>query len=229
MKPTRVVYLCCLFVLLWAAAPLAALGQERRLEPVDEAATDPSWVSFRKRLLAAVEKRDRKYVIAILDRNVRGSLGGKPGIAEFRKAWELDSANTTLWQGLKSALFLGSAYTQREKGPRELCAPYLLGKWPDEFDPHDHGAVITKDVLVKAAPSSDSRTLQTLSHDVVFVRDWEVADQAAGARQQWVKVRVKSGDGYVPEEQIRSPIEHSACFVKTESGWRMIALAPAGG
>ena len=40
---------------------------------------------------------------------------------------------------------------------------------------------------------------------------------------------VKSGQGYVPEEKIRSPIEQSACFVKREGAWRMTAFAPAGG
>jgi hypothetical protein len=40
---------------------------------------------------------------------------------------------------------------------------------------------------------------------------------------------LKDGEGYVPEEQIRSPIEQTACFVKTENGWRMTAFAPAGG
>ncbi len=35
-------------------------------------------------------------------------------------------------------------------------------------------------------------------------------------------------DGYVPEEQFRSPIEQAACFVKGGNGWRMTALAPAG-
>ena len=216
-------------IALLCAAPLAAYCQERKLEPVDEAATDASWVSFRKRLLTAVEKRDRKFVLGILDRNVRGSLDGTRGVAEFRKQWAFDSTDTPLWRELKSALFLGSAYLKREKGPRELCAPYLLARWPEDLDPHDYGVVITRDVLVKAAPSGESNTLQTLTHDIVAVTDWEVADQALGDKQSWVKIKVKSGDGYVPEEQIRSPIEHSACFLKTEGGWRMTAFAPAGG
>jgi len=42
-------------------------------------------------------------------------------------------------------------------------------------------------------------------------------------------VRIGDKDGYLPEEHIRSPIEHAACFVKGASGWRMVAFAPAGG
>jgi hypothetical protein len=35
--------------------------------------------------------------------------------------------------------------------------------------------------------------------------------------------------GFVPEEQIRSPIEHTACFVKGETAWRLIGFGPGGG
>ena len=105
----------------------------------------------------------------------------------------------------------------------------MLAKWPRDVDPHVYGAIISKDALVKAAPSSDSPTLTTLSYDIVPVTDWDVADAAPDFKQHWVKIKLKKGEGFVPEEQIRSPIEQAACFVKTENGWRMTAFAPAGG
>jgi hypothetical protein len=71
--------------------------------------------------------------------------------------------------------------------------------------------------------------VQVLSYDIVTISDWEVSDKAADVKQRWVKVKVRNGEGYVPEEQIRSPVEHAACFVKTEGGWRMTGLAPGGG
>ncbi len=209
------------------AAP--ALGQEGRLEPVDEAARDPSWVSFRNQLLNAVESRDRKFLMRILAQDVRTSLEAPRGVAEFRKQWDVDGSNSPLWHALRSALFLGSAYLEREKGRRELCAPYVLGKWPPEFDPFHHGVAIAREVLVKAEPSSASATVQVLSYAIAVISDWEVADKAPDVTQRWVKVKVKNGEGYIPEEQIRSPVEHAACFVRTEQGWRLSGLAPGGG
>lgn len=209
------------------AAP--ALGQEGRLEPVDEAARDPSWVSFRNQLLNAVESRDRKFLMGILAQDVRTSLEAPRGVAEFRKQWDVDGSNSPLWHALRSALFLGSAYLEREKGRRELCAPYVLGKWPPEFDPFHHGVAIAREVLVKAEPSFASATVQVLSYDIAVISDWEVADKAPDVTQRWVKVKVKNGEGYIPEEQIRSPVEHAACFVRTEQGWRLSGLAPGGG
>ena len=214
-------------VIALAAAPAA--GQKRALQPVDEAARDPSWVSFRNQLLNAVDARDRNYVMGILAKDVRTSLEAPRGPAEFRKQWDVDGEKSPLWRALRSALFLGSAYVEREKGRRELCAPYVLAKWPQDLDPFNHGAVITREVLVKAEPSSASSTVQVLGYEVVRVADWEIPDKSADVAQRWVKVSVRNGEGYVPEEQIRSPIEHAACFVKTSSGWQMTGLAPGGG
>jgi len=212
-----------------ALATPPAVAQERRLEPVDEAARDASWVSFRNQLLNAVDARDRKYVMSILAKDVRTSLEAARGPAEFRKRWDVDAEASPLWHALRSALFLGAAYVQREKGERELCAPYVLAKWPKDLDPFGHGAVIAREVLVKAQPSSGSATVQVLAYDIVAIADWEVPDKAADAKQRWVKITVRNGEGYVPEEQIRSPIEHAACFAKSDGRWRMTGLAPGGG
>lgn len=218
-----------LTILAMAACAQPLRSQERSLEPVDEATHDMSWAHFKNRLLEAVMKRDRKFVLGILDRNVRIGVDGVRGITEFRKQWALDAADSPLWRELPGALFLGAAYVKRGQLPRELCAPYLLARWPRGMDPHGYGAIISRDVLVKAGPSSDSQTLVALSHAIVPVADWEVADKALDFAQKWVKIRLKAGEGFVPEEQIRSPIEQVACFIKTGNGWRMTALAPAGG
>ena len=186
-------------------------------------------MSFKNRLLNAVAKRDRKFVASILHANVRSGLKGGRGVAEFRKQWELDSDSSPLWQELGAALFLGSAWSKREKGPAELCSPYVAVKWPQDVDAYDGGAIVTKDALVKAAPSADSATVATMAYNLVVVTDWEVNDKAPEARQKWVKIRIPYGEAYVPEEQVRSPIEHTACFVKAEGGWRLIGFGPGSG
>ncbi|MGH8701171.1 MAG: hypothetical protein ACREVR_08380 [Burkholderiales bacterium] len=224
---SRFILLLLFLALATGSPPLRS--QERKLEPVDEGTRDMSWAHFKNRLLDAVMKRDRKFVLGILDRKVRIGVDGVRGVEEFRKQWFLDAEDSPLWRDLPSALYLGAAYMKRERGPRELCAPYLLAQWPRNLDPHAYGAIIARDTLVKAAPTSESPTLATLSYDIVPVADWEVADKASDFPQKWTKIKLKTGEGYVPEEQIRSPIEQVACFVKTENGWRMTAFAPAGG
>jgi hypothetical protein len=212
------------------AAPLAStLAQDRQVMPVDEAVTDPTWVQFKKRLQSAIEKRDKQYVLAILDRDVRNQGQDAAGVAEFRKQWAIDASDSPLWRELGSAMQLGAAYIKREQGPPELCAPYLLAQWPEDVEPFDHGAIVARETTVQAEPSISSPALGTLSYHIVSVVDWEVADKASGPSQKWVRIHYRDREGYVPEEHVRSPVEHTACFVKSAGGWRMVAFAPAGG
>jgi hypothetical protein len=224
MKPAL---FAAVFACLLSSLPAGA--QETRLLPVDEAAKDPSWTSFRNRLLDALARRDRKFVLSILDRNVRSGVESGRGVAEFRKQWELDSNSSPLWQELPAALFLGGAYVKHDQGPSELCAPYVSVRWPQDIDAFGGGAIVAKEVFVKTAPAAASETLATLSYDIVEVRDWEVADRSADSKQKWVRIRLRQGEGYVPEERIRSPIEHTACFVKSANGWRMTGFGPGSG
>jgi hypothetical protein len=223
----RTLVISMLMATLVTVAP--SYAQERTLPPVDEGAGDSSWAAFKKRLMTAIEKKDKQFLLSILDPKVRSQDERARGVATFRKQWELDAADSPVWRELANALALGTAYVKRgDKAPRELCAPYVLGHWPGDFAPATHAVAVGRDTLVQAEPSSTSASLGKLSYDIVPVTDWEVDDKA-DPKQKWVRIRYKQRDGYVPEELLRSPIEHAACFVKGPNGWRMIALAPAGG
>lgn len=203
-----------------SASTLSAL---RKLPPVDEGGSDTSWVQFRSWLLETLQRGDRRALAGIIDANVLNTLEAPRGIAAFRKLWDLDGTDNRLLRELSSNLQLGSAWYQPKKSPKLLCVPYVPIKWPlNDVDPYSSGAIIVKDALVKDAPSHSARTLSTLNFDIVGVRDWEVADKETQLQQRWVKVRVNGRDGYVPDEHIRSAVEHRACFSKVGSGWRMV-------
>ena len=223
-----VVVLLVLALTAGLVMPLPTAAQERKIEPVDEAGKDASWNAFRKRLLEALEKRDRKLVMSIVSSGVRNGSDSPRGTAEFRKQWLVDAEDSPLWDELRSALSLGSAWLVREKKRRELCAPYVLAKWPDDVDFTKNGVIVAREALAKSEPSSGSETLATLSYDIIAVEDWELDDRDKASKQKWVKIKLKERDAYVPEEQIRSPIEHAACFIKTEFGWRLTVFGPAG-
>ena len=215
-------------LMLAAAAPAPLLAQESRIEPVDEASRDLSWAIFRAKLLTAIEKRDRKFVLGVLDPRVRNGSDAPLGIAEFRRQWEIDSDDGVFWRELPSALSVGSAWFERPNKQRELCAPYVLAKWPRDVDPSVYGVISTKEAWVKAEPSWESGTIAKLSYHIVRVIDWEVADLDPKFGQKWVRIRLlKEGTGFVPEEHVRSPIEHTACFVRTGNGWHLTVFGPA--
>jgi len=209
-------------VLLFAV-PLAAHAQQAQLTPVDEGTADASWPRFRTRLLEALARRDEKFVVGILDPRIR-NISNKEGPAEFRKLWEPHAQGSPLWVELPKLLFLGSTYVKRDKNLVELCAPYVYFKWPDDAPVGASGAVIARETLVKARPAAASNTMQTLSYHLVGVLDWEVDDEDKASQQKWVKIQTPRGAGFVPEEQIRSPLEYRACFVKRGGAWRMSSL-----
>jgi len=198
-------------------------AQDVKLPPVDEGATDAVWPRFKARLLDALERRDRQFVLGILDRNIRNT-SGTSGIAEFRKLWEPDAAESPLWSQLSAVLFLGSVYVKRDAKTQELCAPYIYYRWPADAPESLNGAVIVKETLLKSNPSAAAATVATLSYDLVAVSSWEVADESKESPQKWVKAKAGSNEGFAPEEHVRSPLEYRACFVKAGERWRMTAL-----
>ncbi|MCC6535044.1 MAG: hypothetical protein IT531_21050 [Burkholderiales bacterium] len=209
---------------LCIALAVTARAQDMRFAPSDEAASDGAWLNYKNRLLAALEAKNRKALLAAIDPDVDNGPEQKRGIEEFRRRWDFDDDRSPLWDELRKALLLGGAFVKDDKAGRRFCAPYVAAKWPTDFDPFRFGAIVAAEVLVKTEPSSESRTLATLGHELVAVEDWEVADRLAGFPQKWTRIRLRGGTGYVPEEQVRSPIEHMACFSAHNGPWRLVSF-----
>jgi len=148
----------------------------------------------------------------------------KRGIEEFRRRWDFHDDASPLWDELRKAVHLGGAYVKDDKGRTRFCTPYVAAKWPTTIDPFGFGAIVSADVLVKDEPSSESRTLAVLTYEVVKVQDWEVADRTPGFPQKWTRIEVGGKPGFVPEQQIRSPIEHMACFASAGGAWRLVSF-----
>ena len=201
----------------------AVKAAPRTLPPVDEGSADPSWVQFRAGLLEVLHRGDKRALANVVDANILNSMEAPRGLPTFRKLWDMDGKDERILRDLKVSLQLGSAWYEPKKGVRLLCAPYVPIKWPlDDYDPYSNGVIVVKDALVKSAPSHGADTVARLTHDIVNVRDWEVADRDNQLPQRWVRLRHGGRDGYVPEEHIRSAIEHRACFGKTQAGWRLM-------
>src|SRR5690606_35442160 len=110
----------------------------------------------KNRLIAALAARDRSALLAVIDPDVDNGPGQKRGLDEFRRRWDFDDDGSPLWDELRKALVLGGAYVSDDKGRRRFCAPYVAAKWPSTVDPFAFGAIVSADVLVKSAPSSQS-------------------------------------------------------------------------
>ncbi|MGH8663036.1 MAG: hypothetical protein ACREUX_02100 [Burkholderiales bacterium] len=216
---------CVGLALCLATLPgLQAHAQDLPFAPIDENAANLDWLGYKNRLVEALESRNRKVVLGAIDPSVNNGPEQKRGLEEFRRRWDFDDDASPLWGVLRKAVELGGAYVKDAKGGTRFCTPYVAAKWPTSLDPFAFGAIVSADVLVKTEPSSESRTLATLTHEVVKVEDWEVADKTPGFPQKWTRIALKSASGYVPEQQIRSPIEHMACFSAQGGQWRLVSF-----
>jgi Bacterial SH3 domain len=208
-----------IFVLLMLVSALVAdvSGQVQKLYPVDEAAKDPTFFTFRARLIQAVQRRDAAHLLNILSPKIHNSFGGDGGIEEFKTMWKPERAQSEVWTELAKVLSLGGAFDK--DGIFE--APYISAKWPEDKDGFELGAIIGENVRVRAAPQISSSIMRQLSFDIVEVTDWG-GNKARGEKRDWIKVKLSDGQsGYVAEEFIRSPIGYRAAFAKEEGRWVM--------
>lgn len=198
-------------------------AQERYLAPVDEADKDASFKLFRKKLIGAVQKRDVKYVLSVVDPNIKNGFGGDDGIANFKKQWKItSSAKSPLWGELLFVLTHGGAF-QREGRKQIFWAPYIYSSFPENLDAFDYSAIIEKDVKLLARPALSAPVVANLSYNIVKV-DYQnsVKSKTNADEYAWLKVSTFGGKtGFVPERFVRSSTDYRAAFEKKRGQWKM--------
>lgn len=191
---------------LVAIALAASLGV---LQPVDEASRDPSFLQFRTRLLETVRKKDVAGLKAVVDAKINYSFGdNEPGWAGFKKFHEPELPTSELWPSMTKVLTHGGAWVGQA-----FQAPYVSARWPENLDPYRHGAILGKDVNVRAEPDPNAKPVGTLSYNLVEVVE---------AAPEFYKIKLpQGGTGYVSERFIEQPIGYRAYFEKKNGAWKM--------
>ena len=183
-----------------------------RLLPVDRAATQPDFFTFRARLQAAIARRDESAVLAAADPGVRTSFGDDEGLASLRA--RLRDPQGTAWEDLAAALALGGTFQSADS----FAAPYVFAVWPDTLDSFECAAVIGDRVRVRASAEPGSAVVGVASFDIVQVLS--VPQERAATR-----VRLANGvTGFIASVYVRSPVAHRAIFQKAGGQWRLRAF-----
>lgn len=221
-----------LLLMLWAqgwsdavsAADAPGKAHAVRFVPVDEAARQPDFFTFRAQLQAAVARHDVAAVTAALSPDIINMIDGQRGVAEFRALWSSEGAGGTfrdaLWHELATVLSLGGAF----QPDGSFVAPYVSSSWPaDVPDSDDAGelavAIVGEGVRVRAAPAANAPVLATVG----FV----ILPGASGAPDvaDWMPVRLADGrTGFVARRYARTLFDHSATFSKADGHWQLSAF-----
>lgn len=193
------------------------------MPPVDEGESDPSFSSFRTKLIEAAKKRDAKYVLSILDPKIKNSFGGDNGIEEFKQDWKIDSPDSKFWKEFLAAMTNGGHMSDDKIG---FSAPYLFDGLPDDLDAFEHQVIFGKDVNLRAEPDLNSKVVGTLSYNVVTTDyDNSVKEPNSENDFAWLKIETLGGmKGFVKAEFVRSAIDYRALFAKKDGKWTMRAF-----
>ncbi len=216
--PSRILFLSFLFF----ATVVNISAQERYVLPVDEGKNDASFLSFRQKLLEAVKKRDVKFVIGILDRNIKNSFGGDGGIEEFKEMWKINSPKSEFWAEMLTVITNGGVFFDKNT----FTAPYSFDSFPKDLDAFENQVIFGSKVNLRSKPKNSSKLISQLSYNVVKI-DYEksVKDKTNEEKYLWLKVETLGGKkGFINAKYVRSPIEYRAIFEKNNGQWKIGAF-----
>ncbi|MEK7724080.1 MAG: SH3 domain-containing protein [Acidobacteriota bacterium] len=212
-------FILSLFLLSFTFVNLSA--QEKFVKPVDEAEKNPSFLTFRTKLIDAVKKRDVKFLLGIVDKNIKNGFGGDDGITNFKKQWKIYNRNSELWKELGIVLNNGGVFDKENSNT--FYAPYLFSVFPEDIDAFEYQAIFGNNVNLRAKPDITSPIVATLSYNVVKT-DWEKSIKSKTNQNEalWLKIETLGGKkGYVKPEFVRSSIDYRAGFEKIRGRWIM--------
>lgn len=203
-------------------AAFAVTAQERFVKPVDEGEQDASFSAFRKKLIAAAERKDNAYILTILDPKIKNSFGGNDGISEFKEQWK---NSEQFWKVFTPAIKNGGQFTGDGANKKtSFAAPYLFTAWPEGLDVFDYSAVFGSDVNLRETPDANGKVLTKLSYNVLKV-DHNNSKRSSTDSEEftWMKVETLGGlKGWISAPYVRSSIDYRAGFEKKRGVWKMV-------
>ena len=207
--------------------PTKQVREVGKLNPVDEAPQDTSFFLFREDLIDAVQKKDIFFVTKMLDPNIKASFGDPEGIATFVAIWGLETPEKTkdsqLWEVLGKVLQGGGVFRDNKQ---TFIAPYLYATFPGEYDSYTHGAITGEGVRMREGPGLNTRTLKTLSYDIVKINSYSPeVDTIGGQAHPWYHIETLDGtQGHVFGQFVESAIGFRAGFEQKGGEWKMVFL-----
>lgn len=225
-----------IFSILMAAIHFGS-AQPSKFPPINDITNDKSLVIFVNQLKAAVQKKDKAFLLGALDEKVMSDLGGDGGIAEFKRTWNLDAGDTSIWRQLSRVIELGGAFNKSDQEGRYTFAfPYV--HFIDLRDADDYinvGVVTGKNVNVREKPDLKAKVLMQLSYDVIWFVEAEQALQKTEGTNLWgepewylIQTLDRKKQGWVFWKYVCSPIDYRLFLFKNKQGKWKISTFLAG-
>ncbi|KAM3107300.1 SH3 domain-containing protein [Phormidesmis sp. 146-33] len=209
----------------------------------DETDDDPEFAAFRQRLQKAVQKRDVRFVSALIP--ARGVSMGF-GVPQSLESLKLSDPKARLWGILEKSLSSGC-------GKRNVRSAETLDGWicptvqdafAKQFPPPRESKgieyslskviVVGDRVNVRSRPSLNSPVIAVLSNEVVdfdrpiFENGQEEQIEAYSPIEGWTPIILPNDKkGYVFNRYAFHPLEYRVVLRKAEGQWQIVAI-PGG-
>jgi hypothetical protein len=210
-------------VLLLQFILVPLMAQERFVMPVDEAKQEPSFLAFRTKLIAAVERKDAAYVLSIIDPKIEFSYGGDVGMAQFKKEWKQLNKNSEFWKEFAIVIKNGGRFFGEGRNRLlEFSAPYTFNGFPADLMEIPNFAIFGSDVNLRKEPSIGSEVVAKLSYNIVELVEDDKNTAEDQLKSGWYHVKTLGGmTGYVKTDFVRADIDYRAGFQKKRGVWKM--------
>ncbi len=195
--------------------------------PVDNSGEHADLAAFKKELQEAISRKDTKFLLGILDKNVLISFGLDPGIPSFIEKWQPDSSGSAIWYVLDTILELGGIASDSE-----YVVPYVFGLWPEQYDPFQHVAAVRQNAPVYAKADTNGAVKARLTYEILRY-DFNKSLPEAGKTSYtltgmpgWYYVHTLDSSimGYMHWQQVWSPVGYRAIFRKSGGQWKLAVL-----
>lgn len=202
-----------LAVMLTPTAPSHSLPN--KLPPIDQCASDPSFVNFKHELEQAVARKDGNALLAQLSPHVLVNFGGARGPAAFAQAWDLSPDANDIWDLLHMMLQMGCA---RDKGAR------IIPSLSIQLEPFFEQDVDLSDKRL-AFPGAKVRRDPDDANSTIATLRWEFVDVVDTGADLQTRVRLADGrEGWVSDDELYEPVGYRMIVEKLHGQWMITAF-----
>lgn len=223
-------------MMILSLAQINISAQNPKFPPQDETYLDTDLSAFVKKLLEAIDKRDKHFLYDALDFHVVSSLDSEGGLEDFRRYWSPEQDSSHMWPMMKRVIQLGGVFlkdTADQSGMYEFVFPYVYNMPLDiEDDYYNIGVITGKNVNLRSSPDTAGPIKSKLSYDVIwFVEEDLTGKTKSGTNKygdpEWYLVETydRAQRGWVNWQYVYSPMDCRMFLYQTKKGvWKISAF-----